>query len=97
MQTSSGWILEDIGTLRDYSIISLKTWLLYSAKIISRQNQQQVKNQSHQNSLHQLWHHERQKPSDAPIEKGDLDPGDNSHKTFRSPRRLYRIFGYRGR
>jgi hypothetical protein len=77
MQTSFSWIQEDIATLRDYSSSNLKTWL-YGAKIISRQNQQQMKNQRHQNSLHQLWHCERQKPIDTPIEKGDLDPGENN-------------------
>jgi hypothetical protein len=52
MQPSFSWILEDIAILRDNSSINLKTWL-YGAKIISKQNQQQVKNRRHQNSLHQ--------------------------------------------
>jgi hypothetical protein len=69
------WLLEDIDELRNYTNKQLQTWL-YGAKIISKNNQQQIKQQLQLNRQNQTWQSGQCKPHEEPIEKGDLDPGD---------------------
>jgi hypothetical protein len=69
------WILANLEDLQHYSSQNLQTWL-YGAKIISRDNQQRLKQQKLLNSQNQIWHNNNSKPIDEPIEKGDLDPGE---------------------
>jgi ribonuclease HI len=69
------WILEDIEDLRKYTSKNLQTWL-YGAKIISRHNQSNIKQQLQINRQNTTWHNSRIQLSDKKIEKGDLDPGE---------------------
>jgi hypothetical protein len=46
------------------------------AKIISSNNQRELKQQIVRNRQQQTWSNEQSKPRDEPIEKGDLDPGE---------------------
>jgi ribonuclease HI len=69
------WIHEDIEELRNFTSKHLQTWL-YGAKIISRKNQHQLKQQQQLNCHDPIWHRKNSKPNDEPIGKSDLDPGE---------------------
>jgi hypothetical protein len=70
------WILDDIDKLRLSSSNNLQTWL-YGSNIISRNNQQQIKQQQQQLNRHnQIRNSKKSKSYDEPLEKGDLDPGE---------------------
>jgi hypothetical protein len=68
------WILDDIEELQLLSSKNLHTWL-YGAHIISRNNQQKIKQQRTLNH-EQRWYSAQNMPCDEPIKKGDLDPGE---------------------
>jgi ribonuclease HI len=69
------WILDDIDELRLSSSKNLQTWL-YGAKIISRNNQLNIKQQQRLHRNNSLWQSTKFKPPDEPITKSDLDPGE---------------------